>query len=682
MLVRDRRVADVLVRRAELPRRALEEQAGRASRLPFDDLAQRADVVRRDQRVVPGERRRVARVVDERPEHAAVVGGGDPAHDQGVVGVRDRVEAAHEAAVPALGSGRSRFRARSQRPVAHVSVAGASESSASRRRLEDRAAQLFEVGADQLAAGVVTPAHGRPRRCVGVRAVHEQLSRARGRASRARARAPAPRPTRRRGRRAARCRGRRAPSDGRRRIRAPARSPSAADGRRRRGRASPRPTSARRSPPAGSCPAFRGRSGRRTRTVRLRAGPASSWRSASVRPASSARQARRARRYRLPPIPAPAHHDDPAVERPAPVRRRGCAPVRRADGSAARGGARARVGVGAAPGPRRHHGRPRARRPRGDLCGRAGAARAGPRPALAAPRKPRRPRDPAGGVRRPGPGRGQRSDQLRVHGRRLALPRARHAAHGSGGRTARRRPGRVDPETAREPTTLARPCSSCTTRRSSSGSRGWIGSGSRTRTCSCTCSRTSRGSGSSAAAMSTTSRRRGSATAEVVTVPSTGLQFSSVSDEAEFVDAPPGYRVVELGADGYATSVVRVPASPTHRRSRDARDAPGRARDGAGRGIGRATAIALAASGTPVVARPARSTSSSRGRARSRPRAARRRRSPPTSPTERSPRRSSSGRRPASARSTSSSTTPGSGAAPTPARSPSTGTRSGTRRWS
>src|SRR4051794_10301182 len=50
------------------------------------------------------------------------------------------------------------------------------------------------------------------------------------------------------------------------------------------------------------------------------------------------------------------------------------------------------------------------------------------------------------------------------------------------------------------------------------------------------------------------------ATAEVVTVPSTGLQFSSTSDEAEFVDAPPGFRIVELSADGYATSVVRVPA--------------------------------------------------------------------------------------------------------------------------
>ena len=88
MLVRDGRVADVLVRRAELPRRALEEEAERAARLPLDDLAQRADVVRRDQRVVPGERRRVARVVDDRREHAAVAVGGDPTDDQRVVGMR------------------------------------------------------------------------------------------------------------------------------------------------------------------------------------------------------------------------------------------------------------------------------------------------------------------------------------------------------------------------------------------------------------------------------------------------------------------------------------------------------------------------------------------------------------------------------------------------------------------
>lgn len=49
------------------------------------------------------------------------------------------------------------------------------------------------------------------------------------------------------------------------------------------------------------------------------------------------------------------------------------------------------------------------------------------------------------------------------------------------------------------------------------------------------------------------------AAAEVVTAPSTGLQFSPVGDEAQFVAAPPGYRVVELREDGYSTSVVRLP---------------------------------------------------------------------------------------------------------------------------
>lgn len=47
--------------------------------------------------------------------------------------------------------------------------------------------------------------------------------------------------------------------------------------------------------------------------------------------------------------------------------------------------------------------------------------------------------------------------------------------------------------------------------------------------------------------------------AEIVTVPSTGLQFSPKGDVAEFVTAPPGYRLIELGADGYSTTVVRLP---------------------------------------------------------------------------------------------------------------------------
>jgi len=47
--------------------------------------------------------------------------------------------------------------------------------------------------------------------------------------------------------------------------------------------------------------------------------------------------------------------------------------------------------------------------------------------------------------------------------------------------------------------------------------------------------------------------------AEIVTVPSTGLQFDPVSDVAHFVTAPPGYRVIELDGDTCATSVVRLP---------------------------------------------------------------------------------------------------------------------------
>jgi 3',5'-cyclic-AMP phosphodiesterase len=53
------------------------------------------------------------------------------------------------------------------------------------------------------------------------------------------------------------------------------------------------------------------------------------------------------------------------------------------------------------------------------------------------------------------------------------------------------------------------------------------------------------------------SHRVGSA--EVVTVPSTGLQFSPTADVAEYVTAPPGYRLIELGDDGYSTSVVHLP---------------------------------------------------------------------------------------------------------------------------
>lgn len=52
-------------------------------------------------------------------------------------------------------------------------------------------------------------------------------------------------------------------------------------------------------------------------------------------------------------------------------------------------------------------------------------------------------------------------------------------------------------------------------------------------------------------------RRVGSA--EVVTTPSTGLQFSPTSETARFVQEPPGYRLVELRDGGLRTWVARLP---------------------------------------------------------------------------------------------------------------------------
>ena len=90
VLVGDGRVADVLMGGAELARGALEEEARGAAGVLLDDLAHGADVVGGDQRVLPGERRRVAGVVDDRAEHAPVVGRGDPPDDERVVGTARR----------------------------------------------------------------------------------------------------------------------------------------------------------------------------------------------------------------------------------------------------------------------------------------------------------------------------------------------------------------------------------------------------------------------------------------------------------------------------------------------------------------------------------------------------------------------------------------------------------------
>ena len=105
----DRRVADETVPRAELSAGARRNRHARAGDR-LDDVARRADVVGTDQRVVPGERRRVAGVVDDRG-HDASGGVGSPSHDQRVVGRVGRIEAADEqtvVGVPKIAIGRQR----------------------------------------------------------------------------------------------------------------------------------------------------------------------------------------------------------------------------------------------------------------------------------------------------------------------------------------------------------------------------------------------------------------------------------------------------------------------------------------------------------------------------------------------------------------------------------------------
>ncbi len=53
--------------------------------------------------------------------------------------------------------------------------------------------------------------------------------------------------------------------------------------------------------------------------------------------------------------------------------------------------------------------------------------------------------------------------------------------------------------------------------------------------------------------------RSRSGSAEIVTTPSTGLQFSPDGRAPTFDAAPPGYRIIELHDDGYSTRVVRLP---------------------------------------------------------------------------------------------------------------------------
>lgn len=49
--------------------------------------------------------------------------------------------------------------------------------------------------------------------------------------------------------------------------------------------------------------------------------------------------------------------------------------------------------------------------------------------------------------------------------------------------------------------------------------------------------------------------------AQIVTTPSTGIQFSPAGSQATFVSDPPGYRVIELTDDQFSTTVRRLPAA-------------------------------------------------------------------------------------------------------------------------
>ena len=46
---------------------------------------------------------------------------------------------------------------------------------------------------------------------------------------------------------------------------------------------------------------------------------------------------------------------------------------------------------------------------------------------------------------------------------------------------------------------------------------------------------------------------------DILTTPSTGIQFSPEGSKPTFVAAPPGYRIIELRDDGYTTRVIRLP---------------------------------------------------------------------------------------------------------------------------
>src|SRR5262245_18108047 len=78
-------VGGVLLRGGKLAAGALQEEARGAARLRLDDLAHRADVVGGNQLVLPGERRRMAGVVDDRRHHSTRIIA-HAADEEGVIG--------------------------------------------------------------------------------------------------------------------------------------------------------------------------------------------------------------------------------------------------------------------------------------------------------------------------------------------------------------------------------------------------------------------------------------------------------------------------------------------------------------------------------------------------------------------------------------------------------------------
>jgi len=92
--IRDGRIADVAIPRAEVAGGALKKEARRV-RFALDHLAHRTHVIGADERVLPGERRGMARVIHDGAEDRAGIRNHLAEH-HGVIGRTGGVEPAHD----------------------------------------------------------------------------------------------------------------------------------------------------------------------------------------------------------------------------------------------------------------------------------------------------------------------------------------------------------------------------------------------------------------------------------------------------------------------------------------------------------------------------------------------------------------------------------------------------------